>query len=175
MWFRPNKISWIQYIIYFFNRHVFQKLVAFSTKKILQVFLNHFLLSPTRSSISRPNVYQSQEPWNRYYDDKDQRWLEYEKNRRVIYPSARDSNIVCQGGRGNSARQDESKWLWHARRWLYICAISLLIGTVLGCQLRRHTQLPSFPPPSPTHSALSALHLTRVVIKCAKNLRNNKV
>lgn len=170
MWFRPNKISWIQYyIIYFFNRHVFQKLVH---NKNTARLLNHLLLSP-RSSIS--NVYQSQEPWNLYYDDKDQRWLEYEKNRRVIYPSVRDSNSVCQGGRGNSARQDESKWLWHARRWLYICAISLLIGTVLGCQLRRHTQLPSFPPPSPTHSALSALHLTRVVIKCAKNLRNNKV
>lgn len=113
---------------------------------------------------------------NCYHGDNEQRWLAYANNKRVINLPFRARFKQCLArGQGNSARQDETKWLWHARHcWLYICAISLLIGTVLGCQLRRHTQLPSFPPPppSPTYSALSALHLTREAIKCAENLRN---
>lgn len=114
---------------------------------------------------------------NCYHDDNEQRWLAYTNNKRVINLPFRARFKRClTRGQGNSARQDETKWLWHARRcWLYICAISLLIGTVLGCQLRRHTQLPSFPPPPTTCSALSALHLTRETIKWAENLRNYQV
>lgn len=141
------------YIFYLIDTP-FEQSGAFSTTTKLHVF-EVLLLSPW-SSISNVyqslvNVYLSRTSTNCYHDDNEQRWLAYASNKRVINLPFRERFKRClTRGQGNSARQDETKWLWHARRcWLYICAISLLIGTVLGCQLRRHTQLPSFPPPPP--------------------------